>query len=353
MRVIHACGMAEAARDLVFSPGAAEAARSRRCRPARRSSATPDGRRGRHARPAAGGQRGDLHARRSRRRRRSPKARHDAHRRGGRPLAPRLAGAVVAIGNAPTALFRLLEAARRRRAAPRLRSSACRSASSARRNSKEALIAERPARHRRARARAAARWRPPPSTRSRARRNDRGRPALRRGPRPRRPGAPHGQGGAPDRRGAGRRLFRQGGTARQRARRSSTAGFKPSHVELPLYYPMTTELPFDDPAYQRRAGALLRGKHGGDRGASRRRPRRRAAERGRPALLRLVHASLRPPARALRGDDRARRHRHVRRWGAAAAPMTWGDDVLTVLPGTLPLDELIAPPARSPTPRSS
>jgi precorrin-2/cobalt-factor-2 C20-methyltransferase len=27
-------------------------------------------------------------------------------------------------------------------------------------------------------------------------------------------------------------------------------------------------------------------------------------------------------------------------WGAAAAPMTWGDDALVVLPATLPLDEL-------------
>ena len=27
-------------------------------------------------------------------------------------------------------------------------------------------------------------------------------------------------------------------------------------------------------------------------------------------------------------------------WGAAAAPMAWGDDALVVLPATLPLDEL-------------
>ena len=38
VRVIHACGMVEAARDLVFSPGAAEAAREA-LRAARRSSA--------------------------------------------------------------------------------------------------------------------------------------------------------------------------------------------------------------------------------------------------------------------------------------------------------------------------
>ena len=38
VRVIHACGMVEAARDLVFSPGAAEAARAA-LEPARQSSA--------------------------------------------------------------------------------------------------------------------------------------------------------------------------------------------------------------------------------------------------------------------------------------------------------------------------
>ncbi len=29
-------------------------------------------------------------------------------------------------------------------------------------------------------------------------------------------------------------------------------------------------------------------------------------------------------------------------WGAAGAPMAWGDDVMTVLPGTLPEEELVA-----------
>ena len=33
-------------------------------------------------------------------------------------------------------------------------------------------------------------------------------------------------------------------------------------------------------------------------------------------------------------------------WTAAGAPMTWGDDVLTVLPGTLPLEDLTARLAR-------
>ena len=40
VRIIHACGMIEVADNVVFSPGAAEAA-SWRCAPARRSCATP------------------------------------------------------------------------------------------------------------------------------------------------------------------------------------------------------------------------------------------------------------------------------------------------------------------------
>ena len=90
---------------------------------------------------------------------------------------------------------------------------------------------------------------------------------------------------------------------------------KPSHVELPLYYPMTTEFAFRRPALSRGAGEVLPGKRGGDRRPSRRGPRRRAAQRRRSALLRFVHASVRPPARALRRDDRAGRVLDLRRLG--------------------------------------
>ena len=69
---------------------------------------------------------------------------------------------------------------------------------------------------------------------------------------------------------------------------------KPRTSELPLYYPVTTEIAFRRSALSRGAGALLRGKRRGDRRASRSRARRRAAERGRSAVLRLVHASVRP-----------------------------------------------------------
>ena len=65
VRMIHACGMVEIARDIVMSPGFAE----RRAPGAGRRRADPvrfqDGRERHHARAPAGRQRGGLHARRS------------------------------------------------------------------------------------------------------------------------------------------------------------------------------------------------------------------------------------------------------------------------------------------------
>ena len=87
VRIIHACGMVEAAADIVFSPGAvaaAKAALARRCAdPVRR----PHGGRWRHPQAPAGRQRGDLHPERSRRAGPRPEARHDPHRGGRRTLA--------------------------------------------------------------------------------------------------------------------------------------------------------------------------------------------------------------------------------------------------------------------------
>ena len=69
-----------------------------------------DGRERRHPRPAACRQRGRLHARRPARRRRSPATSATrARRRRWSCGGERLGGAVVAIGNAPTALFRLMD----------------------------------------------------------------------------------------------------------------------------------------------------------------------------------------------------------------------------------------------------
>ncbi len=111
MRIIHACGMTEIARDIVMSPGFADGARSgaagRRADPVR----FQDGGQRHHARAPAG--RATRSSARSTTRACPALAR--AHRqhphRGGHGAVARPAGrrAVVAIGNAPTALFRLLE----------------------------------------------------------------------------------------------------------------------------------------------------------------------------------------------------------------------------------------------------
>ena len=110
VRVIHACGMVEAADDLFFSPGAAEAARTALLSGAP-SSAT------RAWSPRAS--RAPGFPRTTRSSARFPTLRRPSSRAklGTTRTAaaielwlPRLGGSVVAIGNAPTALFRLLEA---------------------------------------------------------------------------------------------------------------------------------------------------------------------------------------------------------------------------------------------------
>ena len=112
--------------------------------------------------------------------------------------------------------------------------------------------------------------------------------------------------------------------------------------ELPLYYPMTTELPFDHPEYLSAlsrfyavATAALAGE----------------LERGRDVALlaegdplfygSFMHLFVRLKARfaceivpgvtGMAGCS-----------ASAGAPMTWGDDVLSVLPGTLPYADLLA-----------
>ena len=107
VRVIHACGMVDVVDDLRFSPGAGAAGRAGRRRgdPLRRA----DGRRRRDPLAAARRQPGDLHPQRSGR----AGARHGTRQYplGGGPgaLARAPGGSVVVIGNAPTALFYLLE----------------------------------------------------------------------------------------------------------------------------------------------------------------------------------------------------------------------------------------------------
>ena len=109
VRMIHACGRSTSsttsASPPASSPRPATALRERRADPLRRA----DGRLGRHPRPAAGGQRRRLHP--ARPAGPGPRGRLGTTRSAAalELWRDRLDGAVVAIGNAPTALFHLLE----------------------------------------------------------------------------------------------------------------------------------------------------------------------------------------------------------------------------------------------------
>ncbi len=115
----------------------------------------------------------------------------------------------------------------------------------------------------------------------------------------------------------------------------------PGVAELPLVYPVTVEIPFDSPAYREQLAAFY--------------------EEASEALA--VHLREgRDVALLCEGDPLfygSFMHLYVRLredfpvticpgitgmsgcWTAAGAPMTWGDDALSVLPGTLPHEELV------------
>ena len=140
----------------------------------------------------------------------------------------------------------------------------------------------------------------------------------------------------PKRRPAG--AFLQAGASAATRAPSPTPWSRPMpRARSPLVYPVTTEVArriTRTTARRSRRSTTNRGEPA--RGRARGRPRRRGPVRGRSVLLRLVHASLAAP----------RSHRFPTEvvpgvtgmsgcWTRAGAPITWGDDVLTVLPGTL------------------
>ncbi|GGH10522.1 precorrin-2 C(20)-methyltransferase [Alsobacter metallidurans] len=117
---------------------------------------------------------------------------------------------------------------------------------------------------------------------------------------------------------------------------------KPERIEAPLVYPVTVEIPFADPEYNNSLAAFYAG----------------AAE----TLAAHLEAG-RDVALLCEGDPLfygSFMHLYVRLkdrfrvsivpgvtgmsgcWTAAGAPITWGDDILTVLPGTLPREQLAA-----------
>jgi precorrin-2/cobalt-factor-2 C20-methyltransferase len=115
-----------------------------------------------------------------------------------------------------------------------------------------------------------------------------------------------------------------------------------SAQEMPLYYPVTTEIPFDHPDYRKAlsgfyeaaTAALAQCLEAGQDVA--------LLAEGDPLFYgSFMHLFIRLKARfdceivpGVTGMAGCA--------AAAGAPLTWGDDVLTVLPGTLPFEALVA-----------
>lgn len=113
-------------------------------------------------------------------------------------------------------------------------------------------------------------------------------------------------------------------------------------IELPLIYPVTTEIPFDHPDYNQKLAqfyeesAAKLGHH---------------LDQGRDIALLcegdpLFYGSFMHPYIRLRDHYEVKICAGITGmsgcWTATGVPMTWGDDILTVLPGTLSKEKLIA-----------
>lgn len=134
-------------------------------------------------------------------------------------------------------------------------------------------------------------------------------------------------------------FFRKAGRQGQ-ARRIVEGMLAPDCVEYPMEYPVTTELPFDSPAYN----DLLSGFY--DDWADRLAALAQTDDvvvlcEGDPFLYGsfmhlYVRLKDRLPVRVIPGIPGM-----VGCWNASGTPITWGDDVLTVLMGTLPEPDLV------------
>ncbi len=115
---------------------------------------------------------------------------------------------------------------------------------------------------------------------------------------------------------------------------------RPGHVEMPLIYPVTTEYPVDDPRYAEPIADFYAASS--DRIAQHLAEGRDVAVlcAGDPffygSFMHLYHRLVtRFPTRVIPGIPAM-----AGSWTNAGQPITWGDDILTVLPGTLPEAEL-------------
>ena len=128
---------------------------------------------------------------------------------------------------------------------------------------------------------------------------------------------------------------------RGNARKIVDRWLTPTCEELPLYYPVTTEIPFDDPRYVAQLAAFYEAS--ADAIAGHLASGRDVAllSEGDPLVYgSFMHLFVRlkerfpvtivPGVTGMSGC-----------LAAAQTPAAWGDDVLAVLPGTLPLAELV------------
>ncbi|MCZ8151066.1 MAG: precorrin-2 C(20)-methyltransferase [Rhodobacteraceae bacterium] len=134
--------------------------------------------------------------------------------------------------------------------------------------------------------------------------------------------------------------FRKPGRQGQ-ARRIVDGMLQPDAVELAMEYPVTTEIPFDSPDYNRLLADFY--DHWADRLAA-------LAQDGHDIVVLCegdpflygsfmhLHIRLRDrvPVEVIPGIPGM-----VGCWNATGEPITWGDDVLSVLMGTLPEEDLI------------
>ena len=134
--------------------------------------------------------------------------------------------------------------------------------------------------------------------------------------------------------------FRKPGRQGQ-ARRIVDGMLLPDAVELPMEYPVTTELPFDSAEYNDLLSAFY------DDWAARLEGMARAGQdvvvlcEGDPFFYgSFMHLYVRlkdvVPVDVIPGIPGM-----VGCWNASGQPITWGDDVLTVLMGTLPEEDLV------------
>ncbi len=135
--------------------------------------------------------------------------------------------------------------------------------------------------------------------------------------------------------------FRKAGKPGQ-ARRIVEGMLRPEAVEYPMDYPVTTEIPLDDPRYAATLSAFYEKSAAHLRALAEAREDVVVLAEGDPFFygsFMHLYTRLAPhvPVRVVPGITGM-----AAAWTATGAPITWGDDVLTVAPATLPEADLTA-----------